>query len=115
MELKLTSFESQSGVEPPHSKTPPTLKIVVGLFALWLLVASLLTFSRLTHPAFGVQGDLTLHYHITRSYAQSFSEGDWLPHWAGLLDGGRGDALFTFYPPLCYFISALLMKLFGLS
>ncbi len=75
----------------------------------------LLTFSRLTHPAFGVQGDLALHYHIMRSYAQSFAEGDWLPRWAGLLDGGRGDALFTFYPPLCYLVSAVLAKLFGLT
>ena len=39
-------------------------------------------------------------------------EGDPLPRWAGLLDGGRGDALFTFYPPLCYFASAVLMKAF---
>lgn len=90
-------------------------KLVVMLALLWLIVAGILTFSRLTHPAFGVQGDLTLHYHITRSYAQSFSEGDWLPRWAGLLDGGRGDALFTFYPPLCYFVSAALMKLFSLD
>mgnify|MGYP000526524458 CR=1 FL=1 len=90
-------------------------KLLAMLILLWLAVACLLTFSRLTHPAFGVQGDMTLHYHITRSYAQSFAEGDWLPRWAGLLDGGRGDALFTFYPPLCYFTSAILMKLFGLD
>ncbi|MBP6824277.1 MAG: hypothetical protein KA368_22205 [Acidobacteria bacterium] len=113
-----TSIESKSGVEPPHSKLQSPIsrgKLAIGLFALWLLFAGVLTFSRLTHEAFGVQGDLTLHYHITRSYAQSFAEGDWLPRWAGLLDGGRGDALFTFYPPLCYFISALLMKLFSLD
>ncbi len=90
-------------------------KLLVMLILLWLAVAGVLTFSRLTHPAFGVQGDMALHYHITRSYAQSFAEGDWLPRWAGLLDGGRGDALFTFYPPLCYFASAVLMKLFGLD
>ncbi len=88
---------------------------MAALVLVWLAVACVLTFSRLTHEAFGVQGDLTLHYHITRSYAQSFAEGDWLPRWAGLLDGGRGDALFTFYPPLCYLASALLMKLFGLD
>jgi hypothetical protein len=94
-------------------KLPPKLAVMLAL--LWLIVAGILTFSRLTHPAFGVQGDLTLHYHITRSYAQSFAEGDWLPRWAGLLDGGRGDALFTFYPPFCYFVSAALMKLFSLD
>lgn len=92
-----------------------SLKFAIALLSLWLAVAALLSFSRLTHQAFGVQGDLTLHYHITRSYAQSFAEGDPLPRWAGLLDGGRGDAIFTFYPPLCYFTSALLMKLFGLD
>ena len=111
MEPLNASIESQSGVEPSRS----SLKIIVGLIGLWLAVAGLLSFSRLTHEAFGVQGDLTLHYHITRSYAQSFAEGDLLPRWAGLLDGGRGDALFTFYPPLCYLASALLMKLFGLD
>ncbi|MEP7338807.1 MAG: hypothetical protein ABI977_13810 [Acidobacteriota bacterium] len=90
-------------------------KLGAALLILWLAVAALLTFWRLTHPAFGVQGDLPLHYHITRAYAQSFAEGDWLPRWAGLLDGGRGDALFTFYPPLCYWMSAVLAKLPGLS
>ena len=102
-------------IHPIHTSEKLSPKLIVGLLLLWLTVAALLTFSRLTHPAFGVQGDLTLHYHITRSYAQSFSEGDLLPRWAGLLDGGRGDALFTFYPPLCYLASALLMKLFGLD
>ncbi len=86
-----------------------------GLVLLWLAVAALLTLWRLTHTAFGIQGDLPLHYHITRAYAQSFGEGDWLPRWAGLLDGGRGDALFTFYPPNCYLASAVLAKLLSLS
>lgn len=102
-------------IKTDQSAEKPSFKLGLALIFLWLIVAGTLTFSRLTHPAFGVQGDLTLHYHITRSYAQSFAEGDWLPRWAGLLDGGRGDALFTFYPPLCYFTSALLMKLFGLD
>lgn len=99
-------------IQPAEKLSP---KWGSALILLWLIVAGALTFSRLTHPAFGVQGDLVLHFHITRNYAQSFSEGDWLPRWAGLLDGGRGDALFTFYPPLCYFTSALLMKLFNLD
>jgi len=83
------------------------------LFATWILVGALLTFSRITHPAFGVQGDLPLHYYITRSFERSFSEGEALPRWAGLLDGGRGDALFTFYPPLSYLLSVAIMKLLG--
>lgn len=95
-----------------NGRLPP--KFAAALL-LWLGIASLITLPRLTHPAFGVQGDLSLHYYITQSYARSFAEGDWLPRWAGLLDGGRGDALFTFYPPLCYFVSAVLMKLFRLD
>lgn len=106
----LPAMDSSNSIS---EKTSP--KLISGLLLLWLAVAGLLTVSRLTHPAFGVQGDLTLHYHITRSYAQSFAEGDLLPRWAGLLDGGRGDALFTFYPPLCYFASAALMKLFRMD
>src|SRR5215467_6970298 len=85
------------------------------LFAAWVSVGALLTFVRITHPAFGVQWDLPLHYHITRSFERSFSEGEMFPRWAGLLDGGRGDALFTFYPPLSYWLSTTLIKLFGID
>jgi hypothetical protein len=53
-------------------------------------------FSRLSNPSFGAQGDLPVHYHLTRAFNQSLADGDWLPRWAGLLDGGRGDAFFTF-------------------
>lgn len=96
------------------SKLPP-LKQAILLFAVWIFVGALLTFARITHPAFGVQGDLPLHYHITRSFERSFSEGEVFPRWAGLLDGGRGDAIFTFYPPLSYLLSAALMKLLGID
>src|SRR5262245_16518232 len=82
------------------------------LFASWVLVGALLTFVRITHPAFGIQGDLPLHYHAIRSFERSFSEGDLAPRWAGLMDGGRGDARFTFYPPLSCWVSVILMKAF---
>jgi len=85
------------------------------LCAIWLLVSLILSFARITHPAFSLQGDLPVHYHIMRSFARSFEEGDLLPRWAGLLDGGRGDALFTFYPPLSYMVGVVLMKLFGVD
>jgi hypothetical protein len=81
----------------------------------WLISALLLTFARLTHPAFGIQADLPLHYHFLRSFARSLAEGDLLPRWAGLLEGGRGDALFTFYPPLTYLIGALLVRGLGIG
>lgn len=92
-----------------------SLKHAFLLLAAWFSLSALLTFSRITHPAFGIQGDLPLHYHITRSYERSFSEGELFPGWAGLLDGGRGDALFTFYPPLSYLLGAALMKLIGIN
>src|SRR5262245_27187363 len=91
------------------------LKHVVLLCTTWLLVSLALSYARITHPAFGIEGDLPLHYHVTRSYAQSVGEGHLLPRWAGLLEGGNGDAFFTFYPPLAYLLSALLMKLLGVS
>jgi hypothetical protein len=97
------------------SSSGKNLRQAVGGIAIFIAVSLALTYSRISHPAFGMQGDLPLHYHITRSLAQSFVEGDPLPRWAGLLDGGRGDALFTFYPPLSYLSSAILMKLFGLD
>jgi hypothetical protein len=80
-----------------------------------MTVSGLLTFTRIGHPAFGIQGDLPLHFHITRSYERSFSEGDLLPRWAGLLDGGRGDAIFTYYPPLSYLLSAAIIKAAGVD
>src|SRR5262249_29025168 len=90
-------------------------KQVLLLITIWAAVSVALAFIRVTHPAFGIQGDLPLHYHITRSFVRSFAEGDPVPRWAGLLDGGYGDALFTFYPPLSYLISAILMKLFRIN
>jgi hypothetical protein len=91
------------------------LKRAALLLAIWLLVSLILSFARITHPAFALEGDMSVHYHITRSFARSFDEGDLLPRWAGLLDGGKGDALFTFYPSLSYLPSVALMKLFGLD
>lgn len=91
------------------------LKRAALLLAAWLLVSLIISFARVSHPAFGLQGDLPLHYHIMRSFARSFEEGDPLPRWAGLLDGGKGDAWFTFYPPLSYLFTVVLMKLLGVD
>src|SRR5215510_8674970 len=91
------------------------IKRATLLCAIWLLVSLTISFARVTHPAFGIQGDLPIHYHITRSYERSFEEGDLLPRWAGLLDGGNGDALFTFYPPLPYLFSVVVIKLLGVD
>src|SRR5262249_14122531 len=91
------------------------LKYAFLLLMIWMAVAAALVFVRITHPGFGIQGDLPLHYHITRSYLRSLAEGDPMPRWAGLLDGGHGDALFTFYPPLSYVISATLIAILGIN
>src|SRR5262245_37650439 len=84
-------------------------KRVFLLLTIWISVSLVLVFVRISHPAFGIQGDLPLHYHITRTFVRSLSEGDPFPRWAGLLDGGNGDALFTFYPQLAYLTSAILI------
>src|SRR5574341_551828 len=91
------------------------LKRAALLLAIWLLVSLTISFARITHPAFALEGDMSVHYHVTRSYARSFDEGDLLPRWAGLLDGGNGDAWFTFYPPLSYLFTVVLMKLLSLD
>jgi len=90
-----------------------SIKHATLLLATWVLTGGLLTFARITHPAFGIQGDLPVHYHISRSFERSFSEGEMWPRWAGLLDGGRGNALFTFYPPFSYLLITAIMKLLG--
>jgi hypothetical protein len=101
-----TTTEVQSGLALSRVKAG----CLVGL--IFLLVAGLVSLQRMTNPAFGAEGDLPFHYYFTRAFNQSLSEGDWLPRWAGLLEGGRGDALFTFYPPLCFLLSAGLARLF---
>jgi hypothetical protein len=85
----------------------------LAICLLFTLIAGLLAYARLSNPAFGAQSDLPFHFHFTRAFQQSLAEGDWLPHWAGWLDGGRGEALFTFYPPLCFFLTAALARLFN--
>lgn len=87
----------------------------VGAFVYWLLVSWLLLSAWLGNPAFGLQGDVPLHYHLTRSFARSLAEGAWLPRWAGVLDGGRGDAVFTFYGPLYYWLTGGLTAFFGVN
>ena len=91
------------------------LKSSAWLIALWTCVTALLTLPRLLNAQFGAQGDLPIHYHLMRVFWQCVQEGDWLPRWAGLLDGGRGDAIFTFYPPLAYWLGALFMLASGAS
>jgi hypothetical protein len=83
--------------------------------SLWLLISLSLLFASFSNPAFGLQGDVPLHYHLTRAFARSLTEGVWLPRWAGVLDGGRGDAVFTFYGPLYYWLTGGLTLLFGVS
>src|SRR5688572_14523628 len=87
----------------------------VFLCGLWLLVSLVPTLARFRHPAFGVQGDLPLHYHFLRSFVESLNEGDFWPRWAGLMDGGHGDALFTYYPPLFFLVGGNLIRLFNLE
>src|SRR5205085_10192732 len=95
------------------SKVPavwPQAKFAFELLLFFSLVAGFLSFSRLSNSSFGAQGDLPVHYHLMRAFNQSLTDGDWLPHWAGLLDGGRGDAFFTFYPPLFYWLTSALAR-----
>lgn len=95
------------------SKTPAIwsqTRLIFGLLLGFLLVAGALSFSRFSNPSFGAQGDLPVHYHLTRAFSQCLAEGDWLPRWAGSLDGGRGNAFFTFYPPIFYWLAAVLAR-----
>jgi hypothetical protein len=102
-------------VRPRASIPGFPVKHAVFLCGLWLLVSLVPTLARFSHPAFGVQGDLPLHYHFLRSFVESLNEGDFWPRWAGLLDGGHGDALFTYYPPLFFLIGGNLIRLFDLE
>lgn len=96
-----------AGVNP----TVQQFKEAFSLVGFFLLIAVWVSYARLTNPTFGAQGDLPAHYQLTRAYAQSMAEGDLLPRWAGVLDDGRGDAFFTFYPPIFYGLTALAAKL----
>jgi hypothetical protein len=98
-----------------HSKRSSAIFVSVSLLLVWCIVIAWLTVTRLRHPNFGAHGDLPVHYHLLRAFWQCTQEGDWLPRWAGLLDGGRGDAFFTFYPSLSYWLCVIAMKLAGLN
>ena len=87
----------------------------IRLILIWLLVAMLLTCARLASHGFGPQGDLFIHYYLTNAFAHNLLDGEWLPRWAGLLDGGRGDAVFTFYGFLFYWISGGMTAFWGLN
>lgn len=93
----------------------PKWQCALLIVALFLVVAIGLSFARLRDPAFGVLGDLVFHYQFTRAYGQSVREGDWWPRWAGLLSGGRGEALFTFYPPLCFLLTTAWQRLLNVD
>jgi hypothetical protein len=110
---KIVSFEKFDQQSRPGFRSEKLWGL--ALATLWGLISFGMAGQRILHPAFGVQGDLPLHYHITRAYSASLGEGDWLPRWAGLLDGGRGDALFTFYPPLSYLLTGAIEHLPGVD
>ena len=80
----------------------------------WGGVGLLLTIWRLLAEGYGLQGDLALHYHLARTAVAGMAWGEWWPVWAGLMEGGRGSSLFTFYPPLLYVLTGLL-SLAGVS
>ena len=80
---------------------------------LWLAVALLLN-TKACGDAASSSGDLPIHYHLLRAYLAAFEDGDWWPRWAGILDGGRGNPVFTFYGPLFYAPLALAKRLLGL-
>ncbi len=82
---------------------------------LWVVLALMLSWWRLGDSGFGVQGDLPLHYHISRSMLEGMRAGEWGLDWGGLLEGGRGSSLFTFYPPLFYWLTGLVALAGGLS
>lgn len=85
------------------------------LFIAWSTASLLLSAGRLSGAAYGLQGDLPLHYHLTREMVRGMSEWQIGPGWAGLLDGGRGDSFFSFYPPLFYWLSSALIWSTGIS
>jgi hypothetical protein len=85
------------------------------LIIIWISVALLLSAGRLSGGEYGLQGDLPLHYHLTREMIRAMSEWEIYPGWAGLLDGGRGDSFFKFYPPLFYWLSSTASLVAGIS
>ncbi|MFM8393466.1 MAG: hypothetical protein ACKOB4_06030 [Acidobacteriota bacterium] len=81
----------------------------------WVVMAMALGWWRWSGPGYGVQGDLPLHYHITRNMLEGMKAGEWGLDWAGLLEGGRGSSLFTFYPPLFYWLTGMISLAGGVS
>ena len=106
LRLKIIAWQFAVGTGPGR---------FISLTALWVVIATGLTADRITNPGFGPQGDIPVHYYLAKAFMRALEDGDWLPRWAGILDGGRGDAVFTFYAPLFYWISSGLTLISGLQ
>lgn len=104
----------QKGTERQGGRRSARMARVIWIGG-WCLCACLLLGGRWEVSNFGTQGDIPLHYQVTRVMGQALREGTGWIEWAGLLDGGRGDRFFTFYPRLFYWLAALPEWILGLS
>lgn len=91
-------------------ETSLTIRVLV-----FFAVALVLSAPVITDSDFGVRGDQPYHYYAAKAFVRCLMDGDLVPRWAGILDGGRGNTLFTFYSPLYYWLAGILVLGAGLE
>ncbi len=57
--------------------------------------------------------DFYQHYHFALIFHDSIMSGDWIPSWAGYENYGYGGPGIRFYPPIAYYLLALMRFLSG--
>jgi hypothetical protein len=75
----------------------------INLFAL-LIIISILPLISLLRIGDYESGDFNIHIYRTMSFYQNLLDGNFIPSWAGMLNGTYGYPLFIFINPLPYYL-----------
>jgi len=79
----------------------------INLFAL-LIILSLLPLISLLRIGDYESGDFNIHIYRTMSFYQNLLDGNFIPSWAGMLNGTYGYPLFIFINPLPYYLMSFI-------
>lgn len=80
-----------------------------------LLVCSLAALVVMPIAVFGIPDsvDLSQHFKFARAFYESINSGNYFPGWAGNENFGYGDVGIRFYPPIEYYLLALVRIVIG--
>jgi hypothetical protein len=105
-------YESTNKSLKQKQLLPPYL--VETIIVLLLVLATLVINLKMIRD--GLNGMTDMRWHITwlQHFSQQLAEGIWYPRWLAGTNYGYGSPTFVFYPPLVYYLGALI-KFSGLK